>query len=139
MNPTKRLLVVLASGSQAARGPANLAFRYAATAAALDLSVEIHVIGESVKILQRSLAPPVGLASSVSDEKLAATLDHTDASSVVDKSPAAGAFSDRELLSQIRQMKAMGVQLFACSAAMADAGMAATDLIPEVDGVRGAG
>lgn len=121
-----------------ARGPANLAFRYAATAAALDLSVEIHVVGESVKILQRSLAPPPELASSVSDEKFAATLDHTDAASIVDKSREAGAFSHRDLLSQIREMKAMGVHLFACSAAMADAGLAATDLIAEVDGVRGA-
>jgi peroxiredoxin family protein len=121
-----------------ARGPANLAFRYAATAAALDLSVEIHVVGESVKILQRSLAPSPELASSVANEKLAATLDHTDAPGIVDKSREAGAFSHRDLLSQIREMKAMGVHLFACSAAMADAGLAATDLIAEVDGVRGA-
>jgi predicted peroxiredoxin len=80
-----------------------LAFRYAATAAALDLSVELHVVGESVKLLQRKEAPGHG-----------------------------------DFLDKIREMKALGVLLFVCSAAMADAQVSVAELVPEVDGVRGA-
>jgi predicted peroxiredoxin len=98
-----RLLIVLASGSDVAQKPAVLAFRYAATAAALDLSVELHVVGESIKLLQSSLASSHG-----------------------------------DFLKKIREMKAMGVLLFACSAAIAEAGFTVADLVPEVDGVRGA-
>ncbi len=113
MNAAKRLVVLLAGGSIAEPGPALLAFRYAATAAALDLAVELHIVGRAVEWLRKPVAP--GGAS-----------------------PAAADASIDGLRSQIRELKAHGVELYACSAALAGAGMATTDLIDEVDGVRGA-
>jgi uncharacterized protein len=129
LSSTKRLLVVLAGGSQLVRKPASLAFRYAATAAALDLSVEIHVVGESVALLRRSLVGP---------DKLVGTAQVDAVGDLTGIAQGGGAFSDRDFISQIREMKAMEVKLFACSAALADAGLSVADLIPEVDGVRGA-
>jgi predicted peroxiredoxin len=121
LHSTKRLLIVLAGGSSAAPAPAGLAFRYAVTAAALDLSVEIHVVGESVKLLQKSVV-----------EKS----DQTD--QTLDGSSKSEPFSEQGLSSQVRLMKSLEVKLFVCSAALADAGLTLTDLIPEIDGVRGA-
>jgi uncharacterized protein len=116
LHSIKRLLIVLAGGSPTAT--ASLAFRYAATAAALDLSVEIHVVGESVRLLQKSLAK---------------TSDQTSGDSGKPEP-----FSQQGLSSQVRLMKSMDAKLFVCSAALADAGLVMADLIPEVDGVRGA-
>ncbi len=121
MHSTKRLLIVLAGGSPVATAPAGLAFRYAVTAAALDLLVEIHVVGESVKLLQKSFA---------------GNSDQTDRTlgDAIQSEP----FSEQGLSSQVRLMKSMDVKLFVCSAALADAGLTLMDLIPEIDGVRGA-
>jgi predicted peroxiredoxin len=121
LHSTKRLLIVLAGGSPLAIAPAGLAFRYAVTAAALDLAVEIHVVGESVKLLQKSFV-----------EKA----DQTD--QTLADSNQSEPFSEQGFSSQIRLMKSMDVKLFVCSAALADAGLTLTDLIPEIDGVRGA-
>jgi peroxiredoxin family protein len=130
LSSTKRLLVILASGSALEKRPANLAFRYASTAAALDLSVEIHMVGESVKLLQNSPTVPARVANP-------AKVDPPHNATSATSSDPIG-FSERDFLSQIRDMKAMEVKLFACSAALAEAGLTVADLIPEVDGVRGA-
>jgi intracellular sulfur oxidation DsrE/DsrF family protein len=68
----------------------------------LDLAVEIHVVGRSVKLLLK---------------------DSVDSG---------------DLLSKIRVIKSMDVKLYVCSAALADAALSMADLIPDVDGVRGA-
>lgn len=113
----KRLVVVLASGSPADPKPALLAFRYAATAAAMDIEVEIHAVGASVSLLRRdaSQEPLEGAEKSVNQ-----------------------AMSSRDFVSQIREMKALDIDLFVCSAALAEARLSLSDLIPEVSGVRGA-
>jgi predicted peroxiredoxin len=103
LSSSKRLLVVLASGSDLERNPANLAFRYAATAAAMDVSVELHIVGESVTLLQHSKV-----------------------------------YSSEGIIEKIREMKSLGVRVFVCSAAITEAGITLADMVPEVDGVRGA-
>ena len=113
----KRLVVVLASGSLADPKPALLAFRYAATAAAMDIGVEIHTLGESVSLLRRD----------ASQEPLEASEKSLNP-----------AMSSRDFLSQIREMKALNIEIYACSAALAEAGLSMSDLISEVSGVRGA-
>ena len=117
LNSVKRLVVVLASGSPADPKPALLAFRYAATAAAMDIDVEIHTVGESVSLLRRD----------VSQEPLEVAEKSTNP-----------AMSSRDFVSQIREMKALDIEIYVCSAALAEAGLSLSDLIPEVSGVRGA-
>jgi predicted peroxiredoxin len=95
----KRLLIVLAGTSIDA---AQLALRYAATASAMDLDVELHAVSAgAVGWLAKDRAPP-------------------------------------QLLARIRQAVQHGVELFVCPAAAAEDGLAADQLIPEVEGVRGA-
>lgn len=113
----KRLVVVLASGSPSEPGPALLAFRYAATAAAMDIEVEIHAVGASVGLLRRD-AP-------------------RDESTVAAQSVNA-AMSSRDFVSQIGDLKSLDVELYVCSAALAEANLSLSELIPEVSGVRGA-
>ena len=113
----KRLVVVLASGSHAEPKPAMLAFRYAATAAAMDIEVEIHAVGTSVGLLRRDTSPEA--------TKVAAPTVNQ-------------AMSSRDFVSQIREMKALDIELYVCSAALAEASLSLSDLIPEVSGVRGA-
>ena len=113
----KRLVVVLASGSHAEPKPAMLAFRYAATAAAMDIEVEIHAVGTSVGLLRRDTSPQA-------TEVAAPTVNP--------------AMSSRDFVSQIREMKALDIELYVCSAALAEASLSLSDLIPEVSGVRGA-
>ena len=117
MNAVKRLVVVLASGSHAERRPAMLAFRYAATAAAMDIEVEIHAVGASVELLRRDTW----------QEALEAGAQTVNP-----------AMSSRDFVSQIREMRALDIELFVCSAALAEASLRLSDLIPEVSGVRGA-
>ena len=117
LNSVKRLVVVLASGSPAEPKPALLAFRYAATAAAMDIEVEIHTVGASVSLLRRD-----------------ATYEHRE----VGQQTINPAMSSRDFLSQVREMKALDIEIYACSAALAEAGLGVSDLIPEVSGVRGA-
>jgi predicted peroxiredoxin len=121
LNSTKRLLIVLAGGSFGETAAAGLAFRHAVKAEALDLSVEIHVVGESVKLLQKSFVKKA--------DQTGQTLGDSSQSEP---------FSEQGFSSQVRLMKSMEVKLFVYSAALADAGLALTDLIPEIDGVRGA-
>ena len=117
LNSVKRLVVVLASGSPADPKPALLAFRYSATAAAMDIDVEIHTVGESVSLLRRDASQePLEVAEKTMNQ----------------------AMSSRDFLSQIREMKALDIEIYACSAALAEAGLSLSDLIPEVSGVRGA-
>ena len=97
--PNTTLLVVLSSDSAEA---ARLALRYAATAAAMDVPVEMHVVSAGAV---RWLAH--GAASAA-------------------------------LLTQIRQARDLGMGLFACPAALAEQGLSTEQLIPEVEGVRGA-
>lgn len=113
----KRLVVVLTSGSRTEPGPALLAFRYAATAAAMDIAVEIHVVGASVNLLRHG-------SSSDASEVAAPTTN--------------AAMSSQDLLSQISDLKSLDVELYVCSAALAEANLSLTDLVPEVSGVRGA-
>ena len=117
MNLVKRLVVVLASGSPTEPGPALLAFRYAATAAAMDVQVEIHAVGASVALLRRdgTRDDSIGALQSVNP-----------------------AMSSRDFVSQVREMKSMDIELYVCSAALAEASLSVSDLIPEVSGVRGA-
>lgn len=117
MNSVKRLVVVLASGSPTEPGPALLAFRYAATAAAMDIEVEIHAVGASVGLLRRDAS--------------------RDESAVAAQS-VNPAMSSRDFVSQIRELKSLDIELYVCSAALADASLSLSDLIPEVSGVRGA-
>ena len=117
MNSVKRLVVVLASGSHAEPKPAMLAFRYAATAAAMDIEVEIHAVGTSVGLLRRDTSPEA---------------------TEVPAPTANPAMSSRDFVSQIREMKALDIELYVCSAALAEASLSLSDLIPEVSGVRGA-
>ena len=117
LNAVKRLVVVLAGGSHAEPRPAMLAFRYAATAAAMDIEVEIHAVGASVGLLRRETS--LGAL-----EVAAQTVN--------------AAMSSQDFVSQIREMKALDINLFVCSAALAEASLSLSDLIPEVSGVRGA-
>ena len=94
-----------------------LAFRYAATAAAMDIAVEIHAVGPSVGLLRRG------------------AMHETRE---VEEQTVNPAMSSHDLVSQIREMKSLDIELYVCSAALADAGLSVTDLIPEVSGVRGA-
>lgn len=94
-----------------------LAFRYAATAAAMDIEVEIHAVGASVGLLRRETS--LGAL-----EVAAQTVN--------------AAMSSQDFVSQIREMKALDINLFVCSAALAEASLSLSDLIPEVSGVRGA-
>ena len=94
-----------------------LAFRYAATAAAMDIEVEIHAVGPSVGLLRRDTSPQA-------TEVAAPTANP--------------AMSSRDFVSQIREMKALDIELYVCSAALAEASLSLSDLIPEVSGVRGA-
>ena len=113
----KRLVVVLASGSPTEPGPAMLAFRYAATAAAMDIEVEIHAVGASVGLLRRDVTR------------------EASASAVQALNPA---MSSRDFVSQISDLKSLDVELYVCSAALVEASLNLSDLIPEVSGVRGA-
>lgn len=115
MNPAKRLVVLLANGSRDAPAPVEHALRYAMTAAALDLSVELHVVGASVALLRRPLP-----SAEPSAEPTAADRVHAD------------------LQARMREFGAQGGQLYACSAALAEAGLTPADLIDAVSGVRGA-
>lgn len=117
LDSVKRLVVVLASGSHTEPGPALLAFRYAATAAAMDIEVEIHAVGASVGLLRRDTLPEASVLA-------APTVNP--------------AMSSRDFLSQIREMKSMDIEIYVCSAALAEANLSLSDLIPEVTGVRGA-
>ena len=94
-----------------------LAFRYAATAAAMDIEVEIHAVGASVGLLRRDTSPEA-------TEVAAPTVNP--------------AMSSRDFVSQVREMKSMDIELYVCSAALAEANLSLSDLIPEVTGVRGA-
>ena len=94
-----------------------LAFRYAATAAAMDIEVEIHVVGASVGLLRRDASRK---ASEVAVQSV---------------NPA---MSSRDFVSQISDLKSLDVELYVCSAALAEANLSLSDLIPEVSGVRGA-
>ena len=81
---------------------ARLALRYAATAAAMDVPVEMHVVSAgAVRWLTQGAASPA-------------------------------------LLTQIHQASELGVDVFACPAALAELGLTTEQLIPEVEGVRGA-
>lgn len=94
-----------------------LAFRYAATAAAMDIDVEIHAVGGSVGLLRRDASPD---GSGVAAPK------------------ASAAMSSRDFVSQISDLKALNIELYVCSAALAEASLSLSDLISEVSGVRGA-
>ncbi len=94
-----------------------LAFRYALTAAAMDIEVEIHVVGASVGLLRRDASRE---AFEVAVPK------------------ANSAMSSQDFVSQISDLKSLGVELYVCSAALAEARLSLSDLIPEVSGVRGA-
>ena len=97
-----------------------LAFRYAATAAAMDIQVEIHAVGASVGLLRRDTAcDATNLASQT----------------VQTVSPA---MSSRDFGSQIRDLKSLDIELYVCSAALSEANLNLSDLMPEVSGVRGA-
>ena len=117
MNAVKRLVVVLAGGSHTDPKPALLAFRYAATAAAMDIGIEIHAVGASVGLLRRD----------VSREASEVPVQMNDS-----------AMSSRDFVSQIRELKSLDIELYVCSAALAEASQRLSDLIPEVSGVRGA-
>lgn len=74
------------------------------------------MVGKTVKLLQRSIVLPAERAS-VAQAHCVGNLAGRDGfvrSGVL-------AFNDRDFLSQIREMKSMGILLFACSAALADA------------------
>lgn len=117
MNSVKRLVVVLASGSPTEPGPALLAFRYAATAAAMDIEVEIHAVGASVGLLRRDASP----------KAVKVTVQAVNP-----------AMSSRDFAAQVSDLKSLDIDLYVCSAALAEAGLSLPDLIPEVSGVRGA-
>lgn len=104
------LVIVLANGSSTESQAADLAFRYAETAAAMDFSVEIHVVGKAVSLFQKS------------DER----------SRSVEGEPASS------MIERLQRANELGVKLYVCSAALADAQLAPSDLIDEVSGVRGA-
>jgi intracellular sulfur oxidation DsrE/DsrF family protein len=87
-----------------------------------------------VRLLQKSATPRAARPGAALGSAVGSVADNSGDASNSDTA----AFSDRDLMSQIREMKAMGVRLFACSAALADAGLSVSDLISEVDGVRGA-
>ena len=83
----------------------------------MDIDVEIHTVGESVSLLRRDASQePLEVAEKTMNQ----------------------AMSSRDFLSQIREMKALDIEIYACSAALAEAGLSLSDLIPEVSGVRGA-
>jgi uncharacterized protein len=115
LDSLKQLIIVLASGSEDAPEPALLAFRYALTARALDIEVELHVVGQSVGLLRKSAIGQGGNDSGQLSVQLSV-----------------------QISAQISEMKDMGVKLFACSAALRDAGISSAELIAEVSGIRGA-
>lgn len=96
-----RLVILLRSGSSEGPQSLLLALRYATTAAAMDVAVELHAVDQSIVLLR-------------------------------------GAAADAQLLGQIRQAVALGVEIFACPVALAEHGLKSADLIEEVTGVRGA-
>jgi predicted peroxiredoxin len=104
------LVIVLANGSSTESQAADLAFRYAETAAAMDYSVEIHVVGKAVRLFQKF-------------DKHSSHLAGVPASSMTER---------------LQRANELGVKLYVCSAALADAQLALRDLIDEVSGVRGA-
>ena len=83
----------------------------------MDIAVEIHVVGASVNLLRHG-------SSSDASEVAAPTTN--------------AAMSSQDLLSQISDLKSLDVELYVCSAALAEANLSLTDLVPEVSGVRGA-
>lgn len=83
----------------------------------MDIEVEIHTVGESVSLLRRDATP-----------------DHRK----VEQQTTSPAMSSRDFLSQIREMKALDIEIYVCSAALAEASLTLSDLVPEVSGVRGA-
>jgi predicted peroxiredoxin len=98
-SPVARLVIVLERAATAAdlANPLN----YAATAAAMDVAVELHVAGTGIALFrQGALTGEAGV--------------------------------------RLRQAVELGVKIFACPAALAGQGMAASDLAPEVAGLRGA-
>ena len=96
-----RLVILLNAVSMDVPALAQIPFRYASTAAAMDLAVEIHAVSHSVTLFRRG-----------------ANLAGVDG--------------------QIKQAFELGVEIFVCPVALAEAGMTELDLVPEVSGVRGA-
>lgn len=96
-----RLVILLNTVSLDVPDLAQIPFRYASTAAAMDFAVEIHAVSHSVTLFRRGA-------------KLAG------------------------LDGQIKQAFELGVDMFVCPVALAQAGMTELDLVPEVSGVRGA-
>ena len=108
---------MLANGSETDHEAAGLALRYAETAAALDFLVEIHVVGKSISLFSKRSRD-----SRVSNQR---HHEHTQGKLL---NPA----------QRLRRANELGVKLYVCSAAMAEANIAPEDLIEEVSGVRGA-
>lgn len=96
-----RLVILLNAVSLHVPALVQIPFRYASTAAAMDLAVEIHAVGQSVTLFRRG-ANLVGVDG------------------------------------QIKQAFELGVEIFVCPVALAEAGMTELDLVPEVSGIRGA-
>ena len=92
MNAAHSLVIVLANGSETDLEAAVLAFRYAETAAAMDFSVEIHVVGKAVDLFSKR---------------------HRDSNRGVH----GHALSPTQ---RLRSANELGVKLFVCSAAMRD-------------------
>lgn len=98
MHEPSRLIIVL---NDATRATLTIALRYASTAAAMDVAVELHAVSGAVTLLRQG-AP------------------------------------DAALRTQLQQATALGVALFACTAALTDHDLTADQLIADVTGVRGA-
>ena len=96
-----RLVILLNTVSIDVPDLAQIPFRYASTAAAMDMVVEIHAVSQSVTLFRRD-AELTGLDG------------------------------------QIKQAFELGVEMYVCPVALAQAGMTELDLVPEVSGVRGA-
>lgn len=60
--PLPRLVILLSSGSFDAPQSLALALRYATTAAAMDVAVEMHAVNQSVLLLRNGAADPALLA-----------------------------------------------------------------------------
>jgi predicted peroxiredoxin len=105
------LVIVLANGSQTEPQAADLAFRYAETAAAMDFSVEIHVVGKAVGLFRKT-------------------------NNSGSNSSSGGAIAS--LVERLRRANELGVKLYVCSAALSEAELVQSDLFDEVSGVRGA-
>ncbi len=117
VNAANTLVIMLAKGSETDHEAASLAFRYAETAAALDFLVEIHVVGKAISLFSKRIRD--------SSESNLRNHEHAQG----------------KLLSatqRLRRANELGVKLYVCSAAMAEANLGPEDLVEEVSGVRGA-